>query len=55
MEFIKALLGNFVFFALLLGGMAVLFTGMRFDWALYVFLLAITAFVIFVYWPRKPR
>jgi len=55
MQFLKTVLSQAVFSGLVLGGMLLLFTNLRFDHAGYIFGAAILAFVIFVYWPRKPR
>lgn len=55
MEFLKTLLSHCVALGILFGGMILLFTNMRFDWATYVFCACIGAFAVFVYWPRSKR
>ena len=54
-EFLKTLFGQFVAAGILMGTMLLLFTHLRFDYAVYLFLALIVGFLVFVYWPRKQK
>lgn len=50
---LKLVLDQFLFLILVVGGMLLLFTNMRFDYAAYISLAAVVVFATFVYWPRR--
>lgn len=52
-ELLKSMAGHFLVMAILMGGMLLLFTNLRFDYAAYLFVSLIAGFAVFVYWPRK--
>ena len=55
MTFLKTLLSQLVALGILFGGMMLLFTNMRFDWAAYIFAACIAVFAVFLYWPKSKR
>lgn len=54
-EFLKTVFSQFVAAGIFMGAMLLLFTNLRFDYAVYIFLALIVGFLVFVYWPRKRK